>query len=314
MTRNSANIILMSASIIWGFSFIFQKEAFDYIDAFAFNGYRFLFGALIIYLYIKFIHAPKQRAQIASGPNTANHLDDKSGLDEKSLAPTPPFKGAFAAGLFLFGGSGFQQMGIEHTSLANAGFITGLYIVFIPIIGLFIGHRYRAGVWIALLIAIGGLYLLSGMSGLHLAYGDFLILICAISFAFHVLVVDHMANNSDPVQFAMWQFIACAIFSLIAAAIIEDRIFIMDLRSLQWILLSGVFAVGLGYTFQVQGQTAADPAQASVILSLESVFAAIAGYLYYQEVLPFDGYIGCMLMLAGCLMVQFFPPLERQKS
>lgn len=290
MTTAKANLILLFVSLIWGISFVFQREAMDYMGPFSFNAFRFLLGGLVLLPIIW---------------KTKSYKKENSTSKRKAL-----FKGAFAAGLLMFCGAGFQQFGIQYTTLANVGFITGLYIVFVPIIGIFLGHRYKHGIWIAILIAATGLYLLSGAEGFTMAYGDLLVLMGAVFWAIHVIVIDHMSSKHDQVSFAALQFFFCAALSYAAALAVDDKALITTFEEWKWVLASGIVAVGLGYTLQVIGQTVSPPTQAAVIMSLEAVFAALAGYVVYDETLGTKALIGCTLMLGGCLMAQLFPPLD----
>jgi len=292
MTITRANFILLLVSFIWGISFVFQREAMNYMGPFTFNAFRFLLGGLVLLPLI-----------FKSG----RHKRENGRSSRKSM-----LKGALIAGALMFCGAGFQQYGIQHTSLANVGFITGLYIVFVPIIGIFMGQRYKHGIWLAILIAAAGLYLLSGVDGFQMAYGDILVLMGAIFWAFHVIVIDHMSSNHDQVSFAAMQFFACALLSYGAALATGDKAILLTLAEWKWVLVSGFVAVGLGYTLQVIGQTISPPTQAAVIMSLEAVFAALAGYIVYDETLGTKALIGCALMLGGCLMAQLFPPLNNK--
>ncbi len=291
MTVTRANLILLLAAFIWGVSFIFQKDAMEYMGPFSFNAFRFFLGGLVLLPLIRW---------------------RKKGERE----PYSPalMKGAFLAGVLIFFGAGFQQIGIQYTTIGNTGFITGLYIVFVPIISLFFGHRYGNGIWFAVALACGGLYLLSGMDGFTMSYGDSLVLVGSIFWAFHVIVVDHMANNHDQLKFAALQFFVCAAFSYLAAIYMGDKVMLFTFDEWKWVIISGVLAVGMGYTLQVVGQTTSPPAQAAVIMSLEAVFAALAGYFYFEEILSIKALIGCILMFAGCLLTQRYPPLPTNNS
>jgi len=290
MTLTRANLILLLATFIWGVSFIFQKAAMDHMGPFSFNAFRFLLGGLVLLPLIVW----RGKADDSRTKTTAPRL----------------MKGAALAGALIFLAAGFQQSGIQYTTIGNTGFITGLYIIFVPIICLFLGHRYSPGIWLAIGIACLGLYLLSGLEGLDIAYGDALVLVGAVFWAFHVVVIDYMSDNHDQIKFAALQFFACAAFSYMAAIYLDDKVMLFTYDEWKWVIVSGVIAVGIGYTLQVVGQTVSPPAQAAVIFSLEAIFAAIAGYLYYDEILSTRALIGGGLMFAGCLLTQRYPPLN----
>jgi len=238
----------------------------------------------------------------------------KAGKRDRQGASNPALlKGALLAGAVMFMGASLQQFGIQYTTIGNTGFITGLYIVFVPLIGIFFGHRYKKGIWVAFAIACLGLYLLSGMDGFHINKGDLLVLIGALFWAVHVMVIDHMTNSHDQVKIAAIQFFTCAALSYAAAIYMDDKAILLTFHEWKWVIASGILAVGLGYTCQVVGQTRSPPAQAAVIMSLESVFAALAGYFYYTEILSIRALIGCGLMFAGCILAQRYPPLHEPR-
>ncbi len=291
MTITRANLVLLLAALIWGGSFIFQKAAMDHMGPFSFNAFRFLLGGLVL-------------LPLMGWRNRKN-------IKRHKTNPPALVKGAVAAGALIFMAAGFQQYGIQYTTIGNAGFITGLYIVFVPVISLFLGQRYGHGIWLAIAMAALGLYLLSGMNGISMGRGDFLVLVGAVFWAIHVIVVDHMSDNHDQIEFAALQFFACAGLSYLAAIYSGDKALLLTLDEWKWVIASGILAVGLGYTLQVIGQTVSPPAQAATIMSLEAVFAALAGYLYFNEILGTRALIGCALMLAGCLLTQYFPPRPR---
>ncbi|PCI46310.1 MAG: EamA family transporter [Alphaproteobacteria bacterium] len=294
MTVIRANLILLLTAFIWGISFIFQKDAMEYMGPFSFNAFRFLLGGLVLLPLISWRNKRKHKT-------------------EKPFSPAT-IKGAFLAGALIFFGAGFQQYGIQYTTIGNTGFITGLYIVFVPIISIFMGQRYGHGIWFAVAIACLGLYLLSDMNGLAMARGDFLVLLGSVFWAFHVIVIGHMAKRHDQIKFAALQFFACAAFSYLAALYMGDKVMLLTFDEWKWIIISGILAIAFGYTLQVIGQTTSPPAQAAVIMSLEAVFAAIAGYFYYGEILELRALIGCALMFAGCLLTQRYHPLPTNNA
>lgn len=219
---------------------------------------------------------------------------------------------SFIAGGALYAASAFQQIGLTTTTVSNTGFITGLYIVFVPLIGIFIGHRYKFGIWIAILIACSGLYLLSGMDGLSMRQGDLYILISAFFWACHLIIIDKVSNRHHPIAFAIRQFIVCGILSLITALILDERLLITAPIEWFYILISGSLAIAIGYTVQIIGQKVTPPSQAALIFSTEAIFSAVAGYLVLNEILGSKALIGAALMLGGSLMAQFYPPINHK--
>ncbi|MFC7049183.1 DMT family transporter [Emcibacter nanhaiensis] len=290
MTRSQANLTLTLAAFIWGISFAFQKLAMDDMGPFLFNGLRFLIGGLVL---IPLIYLMRERRRSRNRP-ISRHLFWGSGL----------------AGVVMYAGAAFQQIGIMHTTVTNTGFITSLYMLLVPVLGLFLGHRYARGLWLAVLIAAAGLYLITGMyRGTSLNYGDIMVFIGAVCWAVHVLTIDHLTSRHDQILIAVIQFLVCAFFSLTTAFIVGENMLPASADGWTWILLSGILSVGIGFTLQVVGQADAPPAQAAVILNLEAVFASVAGVLFFQEILSAPVFIGCLLMLGGCLLAQRYPPL-----
>jgi drug/metabolite transporter (DMT)-like permease len=292
MDKNTfkSDILLLLTAMIWGVAFVAQRVGMDFVGPFTFNGVRFALGALVL---LPFIAAARLKR-----PSGYNPVPVKKRTD--SIAP-----GA-AAGVVLFFGSSLQQMGLVYTTAGNAGFITGLYVVMVPMIGLIWRYRPGAGTWIGTVLAASGLYLLSVTDSLDLAPGDSLVLMSAVMWAIHVLIISWLSPRQDPLVLACSQFAVCSLLSLITAADIES-ITLEGLRSAMIpILFGGVLSVGLAYTLQVVAQRNAPPAHAAVILSLEGAFAALGGRLLLAEYLTARGYAGCALMLTGMLVSQLW--------
>ncbi len=294
MTLAQSNLLLLFTAAIWGGSFVIQKMAMDSMDPFIYNALRFFVAGLCL-IPIRYF----RRGNIAIMKDSENH---------HMLIST------FAAGTIMFIAVAFQQIGIKDTTVSNAGFITGLYIVFVPIIGIFVGHRYKHGIWIAIAIASIGLYFLSGMDGFYMKQGDLFILISAICWAMHLIVIDHISHRHHPVAFAIRQFFVCAALSLIAAIVTDEKIIITSTTEWSYILASGMVAIAMGYTFQIYGQKVTPPSQAALIFNTEAVFAAAAGFYFLNEILGPQALIGCALMLIGTVMAQFYPPLNHRTT
>ncbi|MDV3440039.1 DMT family transporter, partial [Pseudomonas otitidis] len=200
-----------------------------------------------------------------------------------------------------------QQVGLLFTSVTNSGFITGLYVIIVPLLGLLLGHRTGMGTWIGALLAVGGMFLLSVGDNFQVARGDWLQLAGAVVWGVHVLLVGFFASRHDPVRLAILQFITCAVISLALALVLEDIRLDAIILAGPAILYGGVIAVAIGYTLQVVAQKHAIASHAAIILSLEAVFAAIAGALMLSESLHARGYLGCALMFVGMLVAQLWP-------
>lgn len=294
MTLAQSNLLILFTAAIWGGSFVIQKLAMDLMDPFIYNALRFFLASLCL-IPIRFI----RRGNIAI----------MESRDKRHMLIS-----TIVAGTIMFVAVAFQQFGIKNTTVSNAGFITGLYIVFVPVIGIFIGHRYKYGIWIAIAIACVGLYLFSGMEGLNMEQGDFFILISAFCWALHLIVIDHISHRHHPIAFAIRQFFVCAALSFIAAIVTGERLLILTLTEWSYIVASGVIAIAMGYTFQIYGQKVTPPSQAALIFNTEAVFAAAAGFYFLNEVLGSQALIGCVLMLVGTFIAQFYPPLNHRST
>ncbi len=284
-----ANLLLLLTAIIWGAAFVAQRVGMDHMGPLTFNGVRFALGAVALLPLI-------------------------SWLDKRRTVAPPPFpallKGGVLMGLALFLGAWLQQFGLCYTTAGKAGFITGLYVVFVPLIGIFLGQRYGTGTWAGAGLAIAGMYLLSVTESFTMDKGDALVLLSAVFWGVHVLLVGRLTQGIktvDAVRLAAIQFATCSAISLAGAAATED-ITLAGLRDgLIPILYGGLMSVGVAYTLQVVAQRDARPAPAAIILSLEAVFAALTGWLMLGETLTIQAFIGCTLMLVGMIWSQARP-------
>lgn len=288
-----ADLLLLLTAMIWGFGFVAQRAGMEYVGPYTFNGIRFLLGGLCLL----------PLALRADRSGTSDISDRISSL-----------KTGFWAGLVLFCGASLQQVGLLYTSAGKAGFITGLYVVFVPILGLIFGKRTEAGTWAGALLATAGMYFLSVKSDFSIGTGDLLVLIGAVFWALHVLLLSYLAPSTHPVRLAMIQFLFCGLLSLIIAMITEVIILKSIVSAIIPILYGGLFSVGIGYTLQVVAQRRAHPAHASILLSLEAVFAAIGGWWLLDEVLSVRGLFGCGLMLGGMLFSRIYPLYRSKRS
>jgi drug/metabolite transporter (DMT)-like permease len=279
-----AEMLLLLAAIIWGFAFVAQRVGMDHVGPFTYNGVRFMLGALSL---LPLLWLGRRSAPIVAG-------------DWR-----PILGGGLLAGLILFAGASLQQVGIVYTTAGKAGFITGLYVVIVPLLGLLWGHRTPWSTWIGAALALAGLYLLTLTDDLTLAEGDGLVLIGALFWAAHVLVIGWLSGRHiEPVLLACLQFVVCAVLSLATAAATETVTLAGLWGGAMPILYGGLLSVGVAYTLQVVAQRDAPPAHAAIILSLETVFAALGGWLLLDEILSGRGLLGCALMFAGMLLSQ----------
>lgn len=284
----SSDLILLLAAVIWGFAFVAQRVGMDYVGPFTYNGVRFTLGTLVLIPFLVRRMTDGRRLVTLS-----------AGHSRRKLAA-----GAVITGLSLFGGVSFQQLGLQTTTAGKAGFITGLYVVLVPVVGLFFGQRSNVFLWIGAVLSVVGLYLLSMTRGFHLDEGDRLVLWCAVMFTFHVLMVAWLAPLMDSILLAIIQFSITAVLNLFIAGVLEPVTISSIWAAWLPIAYGGFLSVGIAYTLQVVAQQTAHPAYASIILSLEAVFAVLGGWLILDETMTFRMLVGCALMLTGMIIVQ----------
>ena len=281
-------LILLMTSIIWGLAFMFQSKGMEHIGPLVFNTIRFGIGALIlliIKLIIFFVHK-------------------KSGSVEPFINK-PTLIAGLLCGAFVFLGSTFQQVGIVTTDSGKAGFITALYILFVPILGLIFKKKTSWNGWVSVLIALCGFFFLSLIGGIsNISIGDIYLLASALMFASQILTVDHYAEKSDPIMVCLIQFAISTICSLIVSFIFESWTF-EGIMSAKWsILYTGILSCGIAYALQMIGQKYTKPSFASLILSLESVVAVIAGVIFLKETLLWNEIVGCSLIFIAVIFSQ----------
>lgn len=285
------DILLMAASVIWGFAFVAQRKGMEHTGPFLFNAARFLLGALVLLPFLK---------------KDLFSTYKKSGLFQ-NLTPK------LNLGCLLFAGASLQQIGIVYTSAGKAGFITGLYVIFVPLLGLFIGRKTNKLTWCGALLAVLGMFFLSINQDFSIGNGDMLVLIGAFFWAFHVLTVDKLSKTNNAISLAFWQFLICSFLSFIASLLFEEIKISPVLAAILPILYAGICSSGIAYTLQVIAQKKAHPSHAAIILGLESPFAAMGGYILLAEILSRRELLGCGLMMAGMLLSQSLY-FKRQRS
>jgi drug/metabolite transporter (DMT)-like permease len=275
------NSSLALVALIWGLGFIPQRLGLETLGPLAFNAWRFAFGAITLALILWLFSVGR-----------ADLLDKN------------PLIAGLLLGILLTAAAGFQQISLGFSKVTNVAFITGFYVIFVPVFGLFLKHRYSLLTWLGGSLALLGLALLSGFQGEIQFKGDGLALLGAFFWALHLLAINHFVKQHNVYVLAFYQFVFCALFSLVANIMFESSLFATNSDGYLWALVNGVIVVGIAYTLQIVALKHSDPFVASVIFSLESVFGAIAGYWFFQEVLGFYGFLGAGLMLIGCLLAQ----------
>ncbi|MBP2636370.1 MAG: carboxylate/amino acid/amine transporter [Firmicutes bacterium] len=283
MSTLKSNLLLLLAAAIWGFAFVAQRVGMDHMGPFTFNGIRFILGSMSLLPLIFYFRKKPQKT---------------------SIAVTGALLPGIAAGLILFTAASLQQIGLIYTTAGKAAFVTCLYIVFVPIFGIFLKQHVNRIIWLSSVLALAGLYLLCVKESFSIAYGDLLQFVGALFWTVHILLIDRYAKQVDILKLNFFQFVTCGILSL-ATALWQETITIAGLAGGIIPILYGSFcSVGIAYSLQVVGQKYSPPAQAAIILSMETVFAAVGGFWLLNERLGFQELLGCALMLSGMLLTQ----------
>ncbi|MBQ7955735.1 MAG: DMT family transporter [Lachnospiraceae bacterium] len=289
-TRNS--FLLFLTACIWGMAFVSQSKGMEFMGPFTFNGIRSIIGTLSLLVYLGVV--------CATGAKKLKEVDWKYTL-----------RAGIWCGLLLTAASTFQQYGLVYTTVGKAGFITTLYIIFVPLAGIFFKRKVGAVIWFSALMAAVGMYLLCVTEDFRLGTGDILVFICAVIFAAHIMVVDHYSERSDGVIVSCIQFAVCGIVCTLAAFIFEKPTIGHILPGAGALLYAGVMSCGVAYTLQIVGQKDVNPTIAALILSLESVVATVAGWIAFKigllkadQTLTGKQIWGCVLVFAAVLLVQ----------
>ena len=312
------NLMLMLTAFIWGSSFVAQKSGMDLIGPLAFNGIRTLIGGIVLIPAIMFLKNWKVKKALQAG-ETAAEVSEEDRKKENRLL----IIGGICCGIALLVASNLQQIGIFYTTAGKAGFITALYVVLVPICGLFIGKKVRPVIWLCVLASAVGLYLLcmpaEGGFG-HINKGDLLIMLCALCFTGHILVIDYFSPKVDGVKLSCMQFFVAGILSIILMFPLDPALgfdppsFSTLIDSWLPVLYAGVLSCGVAYTLQIVAQADTDPTVASMILCLESVFAVIAGMIILGESMSLREIAGCLIMFAAIVVSQLPAKEERVRS
>lgn len=283
MSVFKSNLLLLLAAAIWGFAFVAQRVGMEHVGPFTFNGVRFLLGSLSLIPLMFYFRVDSQAS--------------RKGLMSAALP-------SLLAGTVLFIAVSLQQLGLMYTTAGKAAFVTGLYLVLVPVMGIFLRQPVGKRTWLGCILAVVGLYFLCIKESASLQFGDLLVLIGAFFWSFHILIIGHFCRRVDALILSCFQFLTCSVFSLLTAAFTETLVINSLLAAAVPILYGGFCSVGIAYTLQVVGQKHAPPAHAAIILSMETVFAAIGGFLLLGERMGEQQILGCALMLSGMLVSQ----------
>lgn len=292
-----SSLILLLTATIWGVAFVAQSVGMEYIGPFTFNAIRCVLGGLVLIPVILVLKKKKETG-----------AENQEKEDKKTL-----WAGGIACGVILCIASNLQQFGIMEASVGKSGFFTALYIVMIPVIGIFIGKRPGIKLWFCVALAVVGMYLLCMKDGsFTIERADIMLLLCALAFSFHILVVDYFSPKVDGVKMSCIQFFVCGVLSAVGMLFTEAP----DISNIQaaWLplLYAGLLSCGVGYTLQIVGQKGINPVIASLIMSLESVISALAGWVILEQVLSLKEIIGCVLMFVAIIITQI--PIGNKKT
>lgn len=300
--RNS--LILFLTAFIWGVAFVAQSKGMDYVEPFTFNCVRSVIGGLFLIPCIFVL----------------NKLNPERKLEYQAMSPENQragrkklLTGGILCGIVFFVASNLQQFGIVYTTVGKAGFITAMYIVIVPILGLFFRRKCSPTVWLGVLLAVGGLYFLCITDGFAIGQGELLVFLCAVGFSVHIMVIDHYTQLVDGVKMSCIQFLVNGVLSGICMFVFENPSMGNLLAAWQPILYAGILSCGVAYTLQIVGQKGMNPTVASLILSLESVISVLAGLVLLKQKMSDREILGCVLMFAAIILAQLPGRKKKEK-
>ena len=290
-----SSLLLFLAAFIWGVAFVAQSVGMDYMGPFSFNGARFLMGSLVLIPLVLY------RRKFLKGE------ERRFGSRKVTLS------GGVCCGLALCSAALFQQLGILYTTVGKAGFITTLYIIIVPIMGIFLKKKIPGKVWLAAVVAMIGMYLLCMSEGIRLSKGDRFVFICAILFSIHILVIDYFSPRADGVELSCLQFFTAGVICSVLAVIFEKPAISNFVDGIIPLSYAGIMSSGVAYTLQIVGQKDLDPTVASLILSMESVMSMLAGWVILGQAMSGRELFGCALVFGAVILVQL-PDKKRIKE
>ena len=294
-------LLLLLTAAIWGVAFVAQSVGMDYVKPFTFNGVRSLLGAAVLVPVI-FLFGKQKEGENEAAAEASGFVKETKTL----------WLGGILCGLCLCVASSLQQIGIQYTTAGKAGFLTAMYIIIVPVLGLFMGRKFSPSLGISIALATAGLYLLSIKDGFSIGTGDIYVILCAVVFAVHIMVIDYFAPKCNGVKLSCIQFLVCGILCMAAALIFEKPQLSQILDAWLPIAYAGIMSCGVAYTLQIIGQKGMNPTVASLILSLESVISVLAGWVLLQQALSVRELIGCVVMFAAIILAQL-PEKAKEK-
>ena len=312
-------IFLFLTAMIWGAAFVAQSVSMDYIGPFTFICLRSVIGGLFLIPVIIVLDGIRRKSQnesanVVSSENTLHNIEMDIEKEEKqrlSWKNKQLIEGGIVCGILLFFANCFQQTGIQYTTVGKAGFITTFYIIIVPVVGLFFKKYCGILTWIGVVIALAGLYFLCITEKMTIQRGDALILCCSFLYTGQILAIDHYNPFVDGVKMSCIQFLTGGMLGAICMFLFESPNMAMILNAAGPILYTGIMSTGVGYTLQILGQKGLNPTVAALIMSLESVFSALSGYLFLHQLLTTRELIGCVLMFIAIVLAQL-PDIRRK--
>lgn len=296
-----SSVLLTLTALIWGVAFVAQSEGMNYVGGFTFNACRFLVGGAVLIPCIFFLK------KVNGGQETLSE-EEAAGRRRTGVI------GGICCGMFLCVAASLQQFGVAYTTVGKAGFITALYIVIVPLFGLFLKKAVGVNIWISVALATVGMYLLCITEGFSVGKGDVLVFLCAIAFSFHIMVIDYFSPKADGVVISCVQFFTAGVVSSVMMFLFEQPTWASVTAAWLPILYAGVMSCGVAYTLQVVAQKDLEPTIASLLMSLESVFSLLAGWVILGQRLSAKELFGCVLVFAAILLAQIPPELYLKKK
>lgn len=301
------NFLLMLAALIWGSAFVAQSVGMDYLGPFTFNSVRSFMGSLVLLPVIWFMDRQKKDGAKGDGQGALGKSAEVKQQEKKTL-----LLGGLCCGVILTVSTSLQQIGLVYTTAGKAGFITALYILIVPLLGLFLGRKVGGKTWLGVALAVIGMYLLCIKEGFSISYGDFMVLLCAFVFSLHILTVDYFSPKVDGVRLSCIQFFVCGCLCAVPMVIFEHPEIYQILQAWLPLIYAGVLSSGVAYTLQIITQKHLNPTVASLLMSLESVFAALTGWLILNERLSPKELLGCVLVFAAIILAQLPESKKRE--
>ncbi|MCX4269569.1 MAG: DMT family transporter [Lachnospiraceae bacterium] len=290
-----SSLLLLLTAIIWGTAFVAQSVGMEYIEPFTFNGIRSMIGGAVLVPLLYWLEKPLQKKE----REFPCSLENRQKKIDKTL-----LLGGICCGICLCAASNLQQIALQYVAVGKAGFLTACYIVIVPVLGLLFRKKCSSYLWCSVGMALIGLYFLCVKGSFSLEWADGLLLLSALLFAVHILVIDYFSPLVNGVKMACIQFFVCGLLSLLFAAILEQPQLSSILAAWLPILYAGVLSCGVGYTLQIVGQRGMNPTVASLLLSLESVASVLAGWLLLEQRLERREILGCMIIFMAIILAQ----------